>query len=55
MREGVERFVLSLGDTIAVSLKLLKEFHEKIDCLVTSPPYVYAQSIFVQQNSIFIG
>jgi len=38
-----ERFIISLGDVDSINYQLPTIFKNKIDLLVTSPPYVYAQ------------
>ena len=38
-----EKFVLSLGDTDSINFKLPDIFKNKVDLLITSPPYAYAQ------------
>ena len=46
-----ERFVLSIGGIDSIHYQFPSQFHESVDIIVTSPPYVYAQEYIRSSKS----
>jgi hypothetical protein len=46
-----ERFVLSIGGIDSIRYQFPGQFHESVDIIVTSPPYVYAQEYIRSSKS----